>query len=55
MPKTLSGKKLEVPIRKILTGVPQEKALQQGTLANPESLAPLLASTRDGAGGESKG
>jgi acetoacetyl-CoA synthetase len=55
VPKTLSGKKLEVPIRKILTGVPQEKALQQGTLANPESLAPLLASTRDGAGNESTG
>ena len=47
VPITLSGKKLEVPIRKILAGVPEEKALKRGTLANPETLAPLLAAARD--------
>ena len=46
VPRTLSGKKLEVPIRKILAGVPEEKALKRGTLANPECLAPLLAASR---------
>ena len=46
VPKTLSGKKLEVPIRKILAGVPEEKALNRGTLANPESIAPLLGAAR---------
>ena len=47
VPRTLSGKKLEVPIRKILAGVPEETALNRGTLANPESIAPLLEAARD--------
>jgi acetoacetyl-CoA synthetase len=47
LPRTLSGKKLEVPIRKLLAGVPEEKALKRGTLANPECLAPLLAAARE--------
>ena len=47
VPRTLSGKKLEVPIRKLLAGVPEEKALKRGTLANPECLAPLLAAARE--------
>ncbi|WP_151706116.1 acetoacetate--CoA ligase [Weizmannia acidilactici] len=38
IPKTLSGKKLEVPIRKILLGFPVEKVVNQGSMANPESL-----------------
>ena len=46
VPRTLSGKKLEVPIRKLLAGVPEERALKRGTLANPECLAPLLAAAR---------
>ncbi|WP_174732195.1 acetoacetate--CoA ligase [Mesobacillus harenae] len=39
VPKTLNGKKLEVPIRKILLGFPLEKAANPGAMANPESLA----------------
>lgn len=39
IPKTLSGKKLEVPIRKILLGFPAEKVVNQGSMANPESLS----------------
>jgi acetoacetyl-CoA synthetase len=46
LPRTLSGKKLEVPIRRLLSGVSEERALDRGTLANPESLAPLLAAAR---------
>jgi acetoacetyl-CoA synthetase len=46
LPKTLSGKKLEVPIRRLLAGVPEERALKRGTLANPESIEPLLAAAR---------
>lgn len=38
IPKTLSGKKLEVPIRKILLGFSPEKVVNQGSMANPESL-----------------
>ena len=38
IPRTLSGKKLEVPIRKILLGVPPEKAANLDAMANPEVL-----------------
>ena len=39
VPRTLSGKKLEVPVKKILTGTPVAEAAAEGALANPESLA----------------
>jgi acetoacetyl-CoA synthetase len=39
VPRTLSGKKLEVPVKRILTGTPVERAAAKGALANPESLA----------------
>jgi acetoacetyl-CoA synthetase len=38
VPRTLSAKKLEVPVKKILTGTPVEAAAATGALANPESL-----------------
>jgi acetoacetyl-CoA synthetase len=38
VPRTLSGKKLEVPVKRILTGTPVEQAAAEGALANPESL-----------------
>jgi len=43
VPTTLSGKKLEVPIKRILAGVPVERAVNVGTLKNPESIAALVA------------
>ncbi len=39
VPRTLSAKKLEVPVKRILTGTPVEAAAARGALANPESLA----------------
>jgi len=39
VPRTLSGKKLEVPVKKILLGQPAEKVSNPGTMANPDSLA----------------
>jgi acetoacetyl-CoA synthetase len=39
VPRTLSGKKLEVPVKRILTGTPSDAAAAKGALANPESLA----------------
>jgi acetoacetyl-CoA synthetase len=39
VPRTLSGKKLEVPVKRILTGAAAETAAAKGALANPESLA----------------
>ncbi|MGH9000391.1 MAG: AMP-binding protein, partial [Acidimicrobiia bacterium] len=41
VPRTLSGKKLEVPVKRILTGTPAQTAASKGALANPESLGPF--------------
>lgn len=38
VPRTLSGKKLEVPIKRILSGTPLEAAASRGSLSNPEAL-----------------
>jgi acetoacetyl-CoA synthetase len=38
IPRTLSGKKLEVPVRKILLGTPVADAADPDALANPEVL-----------------
>jgi len=38
VPRTLSGKVLEVPVKRILTGTPPEAAASRDSLANPESL-----------------
>jgi acetoacetyl-CoA synthetase len=38
VPRTLSAKKLEVPVKRILTGIPVESAAAKGALVNPESL-----------------
>jgi acetoacetyl-CoA synthetase len=38
IPRTLSGKKLEVPVKRILTGTPADVAASRGSLADPTSL-----------------
>jgi hypothetical protein len=38
IPRTLSGKKLEIPVRKILLGTEPERAADPNALANPEVL-----------------
>ncbi len=38
IPKTLNGKKLEVPVKKILSGTPPEDAASRDSLANPAAL-----------------
>jgi len=38
VPRTLSGKVLEVPVKRILTGTPPEQAASRDSLANPRSL-----------------
>ncbi|MBF9130351.1 acetoacetate--CoA ligase [Plantactinospora sp. S1510] len=52
VPRTLSGKKLEVPVKKILTGAPIDSAAATGALVNPESLVAFerFARQRGGAG-----
>jgi acetoacetyl-CoA synthetase len=46
VPRTLSGKKLEVPVKRILTGTPVETAASSGSLANPESLEWFAAAAK---------
>jgi acetoacetyl-CoA synthetase len=50
VPRTLSNKKLEVPVKRILTGTPVDSAAAKGALANPESLTAFesLAHSRRG-------
>ncbi len=38
VPRTLSGKALEVPVKRILMGDPAEKAVSRDSLANPQAL-----------------
>jgi len=38
VPKTLNGKKMEVPIKQILAGVPIERAARLDAMANPSSI-----------------
>jgi len=42
VPRTLSGKKLEVPVKKILAGVPADQAVSKDALQNPEALTPFI-------------
>jgi acetoacetyl-CoA synthetase len=41
VPRTLSGKKLEVPIKKLMLGMPMEKAVSMDALSNPSALRPF--------------
>ena len=43
VPRTLSGKVLEVPVKRILTGTPADQAASRESLANPESLDYFVA------------
>ncbi len=47
VPRTLSGKKLEVPVKKLFLGTPLEKAVSVGALGNPQALQFFLDFARD--------
>ena len=53
IPRTLTGKKQEVPIKKLLLGQPLDKVVNRDAMANPQCLAwyETLAAQRPGAGG----
>ncbi len=42
IPRTLSGKKLEIPVKRILQGVAPEVAAAKGALADPTALDPYV-------------
>jgi acetoacetyl-CoA synthetase len=43
VPRTLNGKKCEVPVKRVLAGVPVEQAVSQGALKDPTSMDPFVA------------
>ena len=43
IPRTLSGKKLEVPVKRILTGTPADRAASRDSLSDPSSLDAFVA------------
>jgi acetoacetyl-CoA synthetase len=53
VPRTLSGKVLEVPVKRILSGTPVDQAASRESLANPAALDYFVAlgGGKDGAGG----
>ena len=46
IPLTLTGKKMEIPVRKILLGIPADKAANQNAMSNPASLDYFVNYTR---------
>ena len=42
VPRTLNGKKLEVPIKRILSGTPVEQAISKDAMADPRVLDPFV-------------
>jgi len=46
IPRTLSGKKQELPIKKLLLGQPLEKVVNKEAMANPGSLEWYVSLTR---------
>ena len=49
VPRTLSGKVLEVPVKRILMGTPPEQAASRESLANPAALDVFVERFKDGA------
>jgi acetoacetyl-CoA synthetase len=47
VPRTLSGKKLEVPVKRVLAGVPLDQAVSEGALANPDAIRQVVALARE--------
>ena len=52
IPLTLNGKKMEVPVKQILAGVPIERAVRRDAMANPGSLDAFAAFSREAGPGE---
>ena len=38
VPRTLNGKKLEVPVKKLFMGIPLEKAISIDSMSNPQVM-----------------
>lgn len=47
VPRTLSGKKLELPVKKLLMGEPAERVVNRDAMANPASLDWFVSFARE--------
>ena len=43
VPRTISGKKMEVPVKRLLLGQPIEKSVNRDSMANPGSIDWVVA------------
>jgi acetoacetyl-CoA synthetase len=43
VPRTINGKKCEVPVKRVLAGTPIDEAVSQGALKDPASMEPFVA------------
>ena len=43
VPRTLSGKKLEVPVKKLLLGGDPDRVVNRDSMANPDSFDAFIA------------
>jgi acetoacetyl-CoA synthetase len=50
VPRTLNAKKLEVPVKKILMGIPVARAVNVDSMANPEAIGVFADMQKDGVG-----
>jgi len=48
VPRTLSGKPLEVPVKRILMGAAPDDVVERSSLANPDALEPFITLAGDG-------
>jgi acetoacetyl-CoA synthetase len=47
IPRTMTGKKLELPVKRILQGTPAEQVASRDALADPESIDTFVAYARE--------
>ena len=47
--ENLNGKKLEIPVKRLLMGQPLAGAVSEGAVANPASLAAVVEAYREAA------
>jgi acetoacetyl-CoA synthetase len=46
VPTTLTGKKLEIPVKRLLAGVAPERVVSRSAVANPEALDEIVEIAR---------
>ena len=54
IPRTLTGKKLELPVKRILTGTAVADVVSAGALVDPTSIEPFAAYARGRANPQDK-